>query len=143
MPATIEVGASSWRNIEVGRVLKLENGTLAVIVEIIDHKRALVDGPSADAKLASPRTTVSFSNVLLTPIVIENLPRGARTSTVQKAWEKAGVDAKWHEGSWAKTALQQQRRKALTDFDRFKVMRLKKQRRFAERKALAQIKASA
>ena len=35
----IQIGQSSWRRIEVGRVLKLETGTLAVIVEIIDHKR--------------------------------------------------------------------------------------------------------
>ena len=37
--ADIQIGASSWRQIEVGRVLKLETGSLAVIVEIIDHKR--------------------------------------------------------------------------------------------------------
>ena len=43
----------------------------------------------------------------------------------------------------AKKQLQQERRQSLTDFDRFKVMRLKKQRRFEERKALAKIKAAA
>ncbi|KAM7209705.1 Ribosomal protein L14 domain containing protein [Naviculisporaceae sp. PSN 640] len=141
--AEIQIGASSWRQVEVGRVLKLENGSLAVIVEIIDHKRALVDGPSADAKLASPRGAVSLSKTLLTPFVIEKLPRGARTGTVKKAWENAGIDAKWKESNWAKKSLQQERRKALTDFDRFKVMRLKKQRRFEERKALAKVKAAA
>ncbi|KAK1750234.1 ribosomal protein L14-domain-containing protein [Echria macrotheca] len=139
----IQIGASSWRRVEVGRVLKLESGSLAVIVEIIDHKRALVDGPSSDPKLATARTTVSFADTLLTPIVIENLPRGARTGAVKKAWEKAEVDAKWKESNWAKKALQQERRKSLTDFDRFKLMRLRKQRRFEERKALAKIKATA
>jgi large subunit ribosomal protein L14e len=39
--------------------------------------------------------------------------------------------------------VQQERRKALTDFERFKVMRLKKQRRFEERKALTKVKAAA
>ncbi|KAK0655792.1 ribosomal protein L14-domain-containing protein [Cercophora newfieldiana] len=143
MSAEISIGASSWRRIEVGRVLKLETGTLAAIVEIIDHKRALVDGPSSDSKLVTPRTTISFANTLLTPLVIENLPRGARTTAVQNAWAKAEIDAKWKEGNWAKKQLQQERRQSLTDFDRFKVMRLKKQRRFEERKALAKIKASA
>ncbi|KAK0729988.1 ribosomal protein L14-domain-containing protein [Lasiosphaeris hirsuta] len=141
--AEIKIGSSSWRSVEVGRVLKLENGTLAAIVEIIDHKRALVDGPSSDPKLATPRGTVSLSNTLLTPLVIAKLPRGARSGTVKKAWETAEIDAKWKEGSWAKKQLQQERRRSLTDFDRFKVMRLKKQRRFEERKALAKIKASA
>ncbi|GAB1311658.1 Ribosomal protein L14-domain-containing protein [Madurella fahalii] len=141
--AEINIGATSWRRVEVGRVLKLESGSLAAIVEIIDHKRALVDGPSSDDKLATPRGPVQLAKTLLTPIVIEKLPRGARTGAVKKAWEAAGVDAKWHEGNWAKKQLQQERRQSLTDFDRFKVMRLKKQRRFEERKALAKIKAAA
>ncbi|KAK4102960.1 hypothetical protein N658DRAFT_495035 [Parathielavia hyrcaniae] len=141
--ASIEIGATNWRRIEVGRVLKLENAGLAVIVEIIDHKRALVDGPSTDAKLATPRGVVQLSRTLLTPISIDNLPRGARTGAVKKAWEAASVDTKWAENNWAKKQLQQERRQSLTDFDRFKVMRLKKQRRFEERKALAKIRASA
>ncbi|KAK3336463.1 ribosomal protein L14-domain-containing protein [Cercophora scortea] len=141
--AEIQVGSSSWRRVEVGRILKLENGSLAAIVEIIDHKRALVDGPSTNPRLAAPRAPVSLANALITPLVIEKLPRGARTGAVKKAWEAAGIDAKWAEGNWAKKQVQQERRKALTDFDRFKVMRLKKQRRFEEHKALAKIKASA
>ena len=139
----IKIGVSSWKRVEVGRVLKLDTGSLAAIVEIIDHKRALVDGPSSDPTLATARSTVSFSNTLLTPLVIEKLPRGARSGAVKAAWEKAGIDAKWKEGNWAKKQLQQERRQSLTDFDRFKVMRLKKQRRFEERKALSKITASA
>ncbi|KAK4042481.1 ribosomal protein L14-domain-containing protein [Parachaetomium inaequale] len=141
--ASIEIGATSWRRVEVGRVLKLESGSLATIVEIIDHKRALVDGPSTDDKLATPRSIVQLSRTLLTPIVVEKLPRGARSGAVKKAWEAAGIDAKWNESNWAKKQLQQERRQSLTDFDRFKVMRLKKQRRFEERKALAKIRAAA
>lgn len=76
-------------------------------------------------------------------MVIKDLPRGARTGAVKKFWEKAEIDAKWKESNWAKRKLQQERRKALTDFDRFKVMRLKKQARFEQRKALAKVKASA
>ncbi|KAL2169710.1 hypothetical protein VTG60DRAFT_5763 [Thermothelomyces hinnuleus] len=141
--ASIEIGATTWRRVQVGRVLKLENGSLAAIVEIVDHKRVLVDGPSSDPKLATPRGVVQLSRTLLTPIVIEKLPRGARTAAVKKAWEASGVDAKWKESNWAKKQLQQERRQSLTDFDRFKVMRLKKQRRFEERKALAKIRAAA
>lgn len=43
--ASIEIGATSWRRVEVGRVLRLENGSLATIVEIIDHKRVRGDPP--------------------------------------------------------------------------------------------------
>jgi large subunit ribosomal protein L14e len=73
---------------------------------------------------------------------VEGLPRGARRATVKKHWEKNEIDSKWKETNWFKRRQQMQRRKELTDFDRFKVMRLKKQRRFEERKALAKIKAS-
>lgn len=103
----------------------------------------MIDGPSSDSKLATPKQSFPLSDALLTPLVIAKLPRGARSGTVKKAWSKAGIDAKWHEGSWAKKKLQNERRKNLSDFDRFKVMRLKKQRRFEERKALAKVKASA
>lgn len=38
-----EISASSWKNVEVGRVVLLQEGPyagrLATIVEIIDHKR--------------------------------------------------------------------------------------------------------
>ncbi|RYP64836.1 hypothetical protein DL769_006511 [Monosporascus sp. CRB-8-3] len=144
--ATIE--SPSWRLVEVGRVVLIQGnspytGRLATIVEIIDHKRALVDGPSSDPKLVVPRQAVRLTDVLLAPFVIPKLPRAARTGTVKAAWEKAGIDAKWKESNWAKRKEQTERRKALTDFDRFKVMRLKKQRRFEQRKALAKVKASA
>lgn len=105
------------------------------------RKQVLIEGPSAE--LPVPRQSFGVSSLLLSAFVIENLPRGARQATVKAAWEKAGIDAKWKESNWAKKRLQQQRRKALTDFDRFKVMRLKKQRRFEQRKALAKVKASA
>ncbi|EON99088.1 putative ribosomal protein l14 protein [Phaeoacremonium minimum UCRPA7] len=140
--------ASNWRLVEVGRVVLLQGdspyaGRLAAIVEIIDHKRALVDGPASDSKLAVPRQAISLSEVLLSDFVIAKLPRGARTGTVKKAWEKAEIDSKWKESNWAKKQLQKERRAQLTDFDRFKVLRLKKQRRFEQRKALAKVKASA
>lgn len=105
--------------------------------------QALVDGPASDAALAVPRQAVSFSSVLLSDLVVANLPRGARTPTVKKFWEKSEIDSKWKASNWAKTKAQQAKRSALTDFDRYKVLRLKKQRRFEERKAVAKVKASA
>ncbi|CAL3964170.1 unnamed protein product [Diplocarpon coronariae] len=142
-----EIKASSWRLVEVGRVVLIADGPsegkLATIVEIIDHKRALVDGPSTDSKTAVPRQSIALSHVVLTPLVLESLPRGARTGIVKAHWTKAGVEAKWQESAWAKKRNQKERRKALTDFERFKVMRLRKQARFEIRKSLAKVKAAA
>ncbi|KAL1887510.1 hypothetical protein Sste5346_010171 [Sporothrix stenoceras] len=139
---------SKWRLVEVGRVVLLQSGPsagrLAAIVEIIDHKRVLVDGPASDANPGGvARQAVALADVLLTAIVVEKLPRAARSGAVKAAWEKSEVDSKWTATNWYKKRVQNERRKALTDFDRFKVLRLKKQRRFEERKALAKVKASA
>lgn len=90
-----------------------------------------------------PRQAISLSNTILSDFVLPNLPRAARSTVVKKFWEKAEIDKKWKETNWAKKRDQKEKRSALTDFDRFKVLRLKKQRRFEERKALAKVKVSA
>jgi large subunit ribosomal protein L14e len=111
--------------------------------EVLTHLQALVDGPSTDTKTAVPRQSVALANVILTPLILEKLPRGARTGVVKAQWEKAGIEAKWQESAWAKKRQQKERRRALTDFERFKVLRLRKQARFEVRKSLAKVKASA
>ncbi|MCJ1300963.1 hypothetical protein MMC08_003762 [Hypocenomyce scalaris] len=145
--ADIEVKAAQWRFVEVGRVVLFINGPhvgrLATIVEIIDHKRALVDGPSSRERAAVPRHAISLANVILTPIVIPKLPRAAGTGAVAKAWEKADVEKKWDESAWAKKREQREKRRTLSDFERFKVMRLRKQARFEVRKSHAKVRASA
>jgi len=45
---------------------------------------------------------------------------------VAKAWSKAEGEKKFQQGSWAKKQDQKDRRRGLSDFDRFKVMKLKK-----------------
>ncbi|GME68417.1 unnamed protein product [[Candida] boidinii] len=124
-----EVKGSSWRLVEVGRIV-LVNNKLATIVEIIDQKRVLVDGP------AIPRQSIALGRVVLTPLVLA-LPRGARTGIVHKKWAAAGIDAKWSQTAWAKKIAQRETRSKLSDFERFQVMVLKKQRNYAVKKAIA------
>lgn len=40
---------------------------------------------------------------------------------------KEEIDSKWDESAWAKRIEQKEKRRALSDFDRFKVMKLRKQ----------------
>ena len=124
---------SAYVNLEKTRKLK---------EEILTHLQALIDGPSTDTKTAVPRQSISLSQLILTPLVLEKLPRGARTGAVKAQWEKAGIEAKWQESAWAKKRSQKERRRQLTDFERFKVMRLRKQARFEVRKSLAKVKAA-
>jgi large subunit ribosomal protein L14e len=146
--AELNIEGSKWPLVQVGRVVLLTDehddaGKLAAIVEIIDHKRVLVDGPSSEESQVVSRKAVPLAQCLLSKMVIGDLPRGARYATVKKYWEKAGIDAKWKESHWFKRRTQILARKNLTDFERFKVMRLQKQRRFEVRKALAKVKAAA
>ena len=96
-----------------------------LVVEII--LQVLVDGPSTKDKASVPRHASALANVILSPIVIPKLPRALGTGALRKAWEKEEVDKKWEESAWAKNRERRQKRRALTDFERFKVMRLRKQ----------------
>lgn len=162
----IDVKPAGWKLVEVGRIITIRggphDGKLAAIVEIIDagrvcitlcalmrtysaHKcvQVLVDGPSTNEDAVVPRHPLRLANVSLTPFVIPKLPKSAGTGAVKKLWEKNDIDQKWAESTWAKKREQQERRRNLTDFERFKVMRLKKQARFEVRKAHAKVRAAA
>lgn len=84
-----------------------------------------------------------MSHVTLTPISVSGIPRSSRSGVVAKYWEKADVDAKWAASGWAKKIASREKRRELTDFDRFKVMVLKKQRRYEVRKEHAKIRKAA
>ncbi|KAG9983529.1 hypothetical protein KCU78_g21109, partial [Aureobasidium melanogenum] len=92
---------------------------------------------------AVPRHSASLSDLSLTPIVIEKLPRAAGHTALKALWEKFGVDSKWNNSAWAKNRERSVKRKQLTDFERFKVMRLRKQARFEVRKQFAAARAQA
>ncbi|EON66449.1 hypothetical protein W97_05547 [Coniosporium apollinis CBS 100218] len=142
-----DISTSQWRLVETGRVVLFSTGPykgrLAVIVEIIDHKRVLVDGPSDTPSKAVPRHSAALSHVSLAPIVIAKLPRGAGSGAVKAAWEKAEVEGKWENSAWAKNRDRMAKRRQLNDFEKFKVMRLRKQARFEVQKSLAKVRASA
>lgn len=86
-----------------------------------------MDGPSKKENAAVPRHSVALNNLIITPIVIAKLPRAAGRGPVARAWEKEEVEKKWDESAWAKRREQREKRRNLSDFDRFKVLRLKKQ----------------
>ncbi|KAK5175254.1 uncharacterized protein LTR77_000391 [Saxophila tyrrhenica] len=142
-----EVVTSSWKLVEVGRVVLLSAGPyvgrVAAIVEIIDHKRVLIDNPTDDASQAVPRHAAALSYMSLTGIVIPKLPRAAGTSVLKKLWEEHKVLDKWQASNFQKSRERSIRRKQLSDFERFKVMKLRKQARFEVRKTMHAAKAKA
>jgi large subunit ribosomal protein L14e len=114
----------------VGRVVLLDTGKLAVIVEIVDHNRALIDGPTTGVA----RQAFPYRRLTLTPLVVSGLPRGAGQKTVKKYLEKSNVLADWEKSAWAAKIQTRQTRAGLSDLDRFKVQKLKSQVSFKSRK---------
>jgi ribosomal protein L14E/L6E/L27E len=59
--------------------------------------------------------------------VIDKLPRAAGTAAVKKQWEAQEIEKKFYSSDYAKKREQVTKRRNLNDFERFKVMRLRKQ----------------
>lgn len=136
MSTETSVKASKWRLVEAGRIIYINKGKfagkLATIVEIIDQKRVLVDGPTTGVT----RQSLSLNNLVLTPLVISKFPRGARSGVIAKKLKEQEIEKKWLATSWAKKIAQKETRASLSDFQRFKVSVLKKERKLASKKAL-------
>jgi large subunit ribosomal protein L14e len=63
----------------------------------------------------------------LTPLVVKDLPRAAGATAVKKYLEKNETIAAWNKTAWAQKLANRVQRKNLSDFDRFKLMKLKSQ----------------
>ncbi|KAJ2695142.1 hypothetical protein H4R19_005860, partial [Coemansia spiralis] len=128
------------RLVEVGRVVLVTSGSdagkIATIVDIVDHNRAIIDGPTTDVQ----RQVISYKNVVLTDIFVKRLPRTVGSKALAKFLEKEQVVEAWQKTAWAKKLEARKRRVAMSDFDRFKLMRLKKQQRYIVDRQIAVLK---
>jgi large subunit ribosomal protein L14e len=133
--APVQTPSTFKRFVEVGRVVLVNDGPsagkLAVIAEIIDHNRALIDGPSTSVT----RQSIPYRSLILTPYTLPALPRAAGTGAIRSAFDKAEVQSKWEGSSWSKKLVARDVRRKANDFERFEVGLLKRQRREQVRKA--------
>ena len=117
------------RFVEVGRVALInygpDAGKLATILEIIDGKRVLIDGPQSITGVH--RQPILLKRLSLTDLVVDKLPRNATQKNLVKGWTAQGVKAKWDATAWAKKLDNKKKRAALGDFGRFKVQVAKKE----------------
>ncbi|KAJ3008153.1 60S ribosomal protein L14 [Thoreauomyces humboldtii] len=130
------------RFVEIGRVVLVtygpDAGKLAVIVDIVDHSRVLVHGPTTDVK----RQSISFKRCTLTDLKLD-VPRTIGTVALTKAVEKQELVARWSKTAWAQKIARRDARAATSDFDRFKLMVARKQRRTTVGKAAAKLRKAA
>ncbi len=90
---------------------------IAVIVEIIDHNRVIIDGPTSNV----PRQVISIRRIELTKMNV-SLPRAARTGTVKKVMEKEEVAKKFAASEAGQKIAKKAARANLCDFGRHKLM---------------------
>lgn len=112
--------------VNLGRVVLINygplSGKLAVVVDLVNASKVVVDGPS----LGVPRIVITNKRLTLTKFSIPEVT--AATSTKDLAAKVAAfkVQDKFNATAFGKKIQKQKRRAALTDFERFKVFQLKK-----------------
>lgn len=119
------------RFVEAGRVALVNYGEhrneLVVIVDILDQSRVLVEAPSCSLR----RQIMNVKRLALTNIKLDGIERGSPSETVKAAYDAADVDAVFAATGWGQKIARKQKRAALNDFGRFKVMaaRMKKSKK--------------
>ena len=127
------------RFVEVGRVIIVNYGPLvgklAVIVDILTTTKVLIQGLKGGVK----RQELSLRRVTLTDYKLD-IKRGAKQAEVYKAIDDFKLEDKFKTSTHYKKKEIRQKRANLTDFDRFKVMRLRQKRSVLRHKAVKGIK---
>ena len=113
--------------VEIGRVIVINygplTGKLAVIVDILTPTKVIVQGLKGGVR----RQELSLRRITLTNDKI-NIKRGAKKDEVLKAIDEYKLEEKYKKSNLAKKVELRQKRANLTDFDRYKVMRLRQKR---------------
>jgi len=124
---TLKMGFNNF--VEIGRVALIIygplDGKLCTIIDVVDANKALVDGPTPITGVK--RQMIPFKHLRLTNIKV-NIQRQPREKTLKKAWADADVLAKWESSAPGQKIAKRTTRANLSDFDRFKVMVLRKQK---------------
>merc|ERR1712226_1159321 len=107
-PVEFTMVADKTKYVEIGRIAYIahgdDKGKLCTIVDVIDQNRALVDGPCSNVN----RQQINFKALHLTSLKMQLAP-SCRAKYIKKSADNA-------------------KRAALTDFDRFKLMKAKQAR---------------
>lgn len=103
-------------------------GKLVVVVDLVDQNRVLVDAPGIK------RCIINLKRLAITPITLDTgrCPDAAALAAAHK-----GAAAEFAASKWGQKIARQSARKALTDFDRFKVAIARSKRSAIVKKAMA------
>ncbi|MCB0370576.1 MAG: hypothetical protein KDD45_14405 [Bdellovibrionales bacterium] len=94
-------------------------GKLATIVDVVNSNRVLIDGEDV------PRQIINVQRIQLTN-QIAGVLRGTRTGKVKQIFKKEKIAQKYADSSIGRAYARQARRQSLTDFERHKVLVLRR-----------------
>merc|ERR1712195_237361 len=118
---------SSDMLMQVGRVVYVSygpcKGNLAVVVDMVDESRILVDGPTTGVD----RQVMPSKRIALTKFRMNKVLRNQHTGDLVKNIEAFGLEKRWAETGFAKKLRAQKLRANNSDFNRFKAMVLRRQ----------------
>jgi large subunit ribosomal protein L14e len=107
----------------VGRVVRINFGTLegklATIVDILNDKRVLIDGESIQ------RQVIPIRRLQLTKHILK-VGRGVRTGKLKAVLAKEKVQEQFENSALGKGYARQARREQLNDFERYKVLAIRR-----------------
>lgn len=125
------------RFVQAGRLVFIQfgkdAGKVAIISDIIDQCRLLVDGPTTGV----PRQSMPIKRIKLTDFVFADFERGASSKQIEDMLKKEDLVAKWNASSEGVVHNAALARANLTDFERYKVRAIRKQRAYEINKLLA------
>jgi large subunit ribosomal protein L14e len=112
--------------LSIGRVVSInfgpQAGKIAVVVDIVNGSRVIIDGPG----LGVSRQMISNKRLTLTRFRIPEVSPAEKETTLKQKIEKFNLSERYSSIGQGKKLKNQQRRANLTDFERFKVVCLKK-----------------
>mmetsp|Transcript_29875 Transcript_29875/g.58648 ORF Transcript_29875/g.58648 Transcript_29875/m.58648 type:complete len:137 (+) Transcript_29875:94-504(+) len=129
------------RFVEPGRLALITygpcEGKMCTIVDIVDQKRVVVDGPVSVTGV--PRHMMPIKRLSLTDFRAK-IVRGAREKALKIALDTDDIMSKWADTVRAKQIKARETRKNMTDFERFKLMVAKRKRAVQVRAAVKKSK---
>jgi large subunit ribosomal protein L14e len=113
--------------VQVGRVVFInfgpDAGKTAVVLDFITDSTILIEGPTSGVQ----RQVIPLSRVEVTKFRVAKVLRNQRSGALKKLCDAFKLNERWSQTEKAKRLARQQKRAQLGDFDRFKVVTLKRQ----------------
>lgn len=87
---------------------------MAVVVDFLSTSRLIIDGPTSGVK----RQAIGVKHLKLTQVKM-HIPRGVKTSSLEKMIKQQKIEDKWGQTAWSKKIEKMKVTRELGDFGRF------------------------